>query len=112
MLAAQVQAASLPPLICFDGHTEGDDTDFMHWLERFEERARLAKWTEETKLCQLRLHLTKLADQVFKMLPKEDKASYAQAVGALKKHFRYVEIEELNGLDFHRRVQGDCSTLQ
>ena len=37
LLAAQVQAVSLPPLVCFDGHTEGDDTDFTHWLERFKE---------------------------------------------------------------------------
>ena len=112
LLAAQVQAASLPPLVCFDGQTEGDDTDFLQWLEKFEERARLAKWTEETKLCQLRLHLTKLADQVFQMLPKEDKSSYAQAVGALKKRFRSVEIEEFKGLEFHRRVQGEESIEQ
>ena len=112
LLAAQVQAASLPPLVCFDGHSEGDDTEFVLWIERFEERAQLAKWTEETKLCQLRLHLTKLADQVFQMLPKEDKSSYSQAVGALKKRFRSVGIEELKGLEFHRRVQGEESVEQ
>ena len=107
LLAAQVQAATLPPLVCFDGHSDGDDTEFLRWLERFEERARLAKWTEETKLCQLRLHLTKLAEQVFQMLPKEKKSSYKEAVDALKKRFRSVEIEELKGLEFHRRVQGE-----
>ena len=112
LLAAQVQAASLPPLVCFDGHTDEDDTDFLQWMERFEERARLSKWTEETKLCQLRLHLTKLAEQVFQMLPKEDKSSYAKAVDALKKRFRSVEIEELKGLEFHRRVQGEESIEQ
>ena len=112
LLAAQVQAASLPPLACFDGNTDGDDTDFLQWLERFEERARLSKWTEETKVCQLRLHLTKLAEQVFQMLPKEDKSSYTKAIDALKKRFRSVEIEELKGLEFHRRVQGDESIEQ
>ena len=112
LLAAQVQAASLPPLLCFDGHSDGDDTEFLLWIERFEERARLSKWTEETKLCQLRLHLAKLADQVFQMLPKEDKSSYSRAVGALKKRFRSVEIEELKGLEFHRRVQGEESIEQ
>ena len=50
LLAAQVQAASLPPLVCFGGNTDGDDTDFLQWLERFKERARLSKWTEETKV--------------------------------------------------------------
>ena len=49
---------------------------------------------------------------MFKMLPKEDKASYAHAVGALKKRFRSVEIEELKGLEFHRRVQGEESIEQ
>ena len=112
ILAAQVQAASLPPLKCFDGNLEGDDAEFERWMERFEERARLAKWTEETKLCQLKLHLTKLADQVFQMFPKEDQSSYSRAVTALKKRFRFVEIEELKGLEFHRRVQGEESIEQ
>ena len=107
LLAAQVQAASLPPLVCFDGSSENDDSEFLQWLERFEERARLEKWTEETKLCQLKLHLTKLAHQVFQMLAKEEKSSYSLAVVALKKRFRSVEIEELKGLEFHRRVQGE-----
>ena len=104
LLAAQVQAASLPPLVCFDGSSENDDSEFLQWLERFEERARLAKWTEETKLCQLKLHLTKLAQQVFQMLAKEEKSSYSLAVVA---RFRSVEIEELKRLEFHRRVQGE-----
>ena len=56
MFAAQMQAASLPPLCTFDGQSDGDDEEFDLWLERFEERAKLAKWTDETKLCQLRLH--------------------------------------------------------
>ena len=37
----------------------------------------------------------------------EDQSSYSRAVAALKKRFRSVEIEELKGLEFHRRVQGD-----
>ena len=68
LLATQVQAVSLPPLVCFDGSSENDDPEFLQCLERFEERARLAKWTEETKLW---LHLTKLAHQVFQMLAKQ-----------------------------------------
>ena len=45
------------------------------------------------------------------MLPKE-KSSYSKAVDALKKRFRSVEIEELKGLEFHRRVQGEESIQQ
>lgn len=112
MFAAQMQAASLPPLCTFDGQSDGDDEEFDLWLERFEERAKLAKWTDETKLCQLRLHLSKVAGQALQMLPKEDKSSYARAVASLKKRFRSVEIEELKGLEFHRRVQGEESIEQ
>ena len=43
--------------------------------------------------------LTKLAEQVFQMLPKEDKSSYTKVVDALKKRFCSVEIEELKGLE-------------
>ena len=41
LLAAQVQAASLPPLTCFDGNTDGDDTDLLQWLERFKESSTI-----------------------------------------------------------------------
>ena len=112
MFTAQMQAASLPPLRTFDGQSDGDDEEFDLWLERFEERAKLAKWTDETKLCQLRLHLSKVAGQALQMLPKEDKSSYSRAVTSLKKRFRSVEIEELKGLEFHRRVQGEESIEQ
>lgn len=103
MFTAQMQAASFPPLRAFDGQSDGDDEEFDLWLERFEERAKLAKWTDETKLCQLRLHLSKVAGQALQMLPKEDKSSYSRAVASLKKPFRSVEIEELKGLEFHHR---------
>ena len=112
MFTAQMQAASLPPLRTFDGQSDGDDEEFDLWLERFEERAKLAKWTDETKLCQLRLHLSKVAGQALQMLPKEDKSSYSRAIASLKKRFRSVEIEELKGLEFHRRVQGEESIEQ
>ena len=109
LLAAQVQAASLPPLATFEGQPEVDGVEFEQWLERFEERARLTRWTEDTKLCQLRAHLSKVAGQVFQMLAKDEKSSYARAISVLKDRFRSVEIEELKGLEFHRRVQTDES---
>ena len=109
LLAAQVQAVSLPPLTTFEGQPEVDGVEFEQWLERFEERSRLARWTEDTKLCQLRAHLSKVAGQVFQMLAKDEKSSYARAISVLKDRFRSVEIEELKGLEFHRRVQTDES---
>ena len=74
LFAAQVQAAMLPPLTLtnFEGQNAADDDDgFERWLEKFEERAKLAKWTDEVKLCQLKLHLVKTADQVFCALSAE-----------------------------------------
>ena len=113
LFAAQVQAATLPPLTNFEGQNAADDDDgFERWLEKFEERAKLAKWTDEVKLCQLKLHLVKTADQVFRALSAEQKSSYSAAVTALKKRFRPIAIEELRGWDFHRRVQGDESVEQ
>ena len=43
------------------------------------------------------------------MLAKDDKSSYAHAILVLKSRFRSVEIEELKGLEFHRRMQTDES---
>ena len=86
---------------------EGDEMEFERWLERFEERSRLAKWTEDTKLCQLKLHLSKVADHAFQMLPKDVKSSCERVTEALKKRFRLVEIEELKSLEFHRHFQED-----
>ena len=113
LFAAQVHAATLPPLANFKGQNAADDDDgFERWLEKFEERAKLAKWTDEVKLCQLKLHLVDTADQVFRALNSEQKSSYPAAVTALKKRFRPIAIEELRGWDFHRRVQGDESVEQ
>ena len=108
MFAAHVQAAALPPLTNYEGRIDDED-GFERWLEKFEERAKLAKWSEEVKLCQLKLHLAKTADQVFHGLSSEQKSTYANAVTALKARFRPIAIEELRGWDFHRRLQGDES---
>ena len=85
LFAAQVHAAALPPLANFEGQNAADDDDgFERWLEKFERRAKLAKWTDEVKLCQLRLHLVDTADQVFRSLNAEQKSSYTTAVDSTK----------------------------
>ena len=53
LLATQVQAAALPLLTSFEGqNSTDDDNGFERWLEKFEERAKLAKWNDDVKLCQ------------------------------------------------------------
>ena len=64
MFAAQMQAASLP-LGTFDGQSDGDDDEIDLWLECLDESAKQVKWTDRTKLCQLRQHLPKVVGQAF-----------------------------------------------
>ena len=56
---AQVVAMqNLPTLPSFTGEDhQGDEDNFEKWLELFEERGRLAQWSKEQYLCQLRAHL-------------------------------------------------------
>ena len=109
--AASVQ--SLPPLDRFTGEgSQADDDSIDRWLERFDERAHLAEWSDEVKLYQLKVHLDKTALHVFRMFPTDDKSSYKKASDALRKRFRLVDIEELRGLEFHRKVQEDESVEQ
>ena len=46
---------------------------------------------------------------MFRMLPDADRSSYQKATEALRSHFKSVDIEELRGLEFHHKVQGDES---
>ena len=56
---------------------------FDHWFKCFEERNKLAGWSSERKLCQLKLLLDKTADRVFHMLSETDCASYEKATQGL-----------------------------
>ena len=110
-MAAQARVAAaqnLPTLHPFTGEEDLNDDDvFERWLERFEERAKLTGWTEEQKLYQLKSHLAKTALQVFRVLPNSEQSKYDDAVRSLKKRFRSVDIEELRGLEFHQKTQGE-----
>ena len=65
------------------------------------------------KLCQLKLHLMKTAEQVSRSLTSEQKDLYSNIVSALKAKFRPIGIEELKGWEFHRRhIEGDESVEQ
>ena len=109
--AASVQ--SLPPLDRYTGEgSQAEDDGIDRWLERFDERAHLAEWSDEVKLYQLKVHLDKTASHVFRMFSTEEKSSYKKAADALRKIFRPVDIEELRGLEFHRKVQENESVEQ
>ena len=118
MISAQAHAVaiqSLPALPRFSGQDVDSTTDedsFDRWLEQFEERGRLAGWTSEQQLCQLKAHLEETALLVFCMLPTEERNDYAKAVGALRKRFKPVAIEELRGMEFHQLMQDSQSIEQ
>ena len=116
MLAAQAQAVTaqgFPPLKRFSGeNTSTDDDSFERWLEQLEERARIASWSADQQLYQLKMHLEGTALQVFRMLPDEERSTYNSAVQKLKKRFRPIDIEELKGIEFHQKIQADESIEQ
>ena len=104
---------NLPGLSCYTGEgVDATDGGFDHWLERFHERAVFAGWSSEEKLYQLKAHLDKTALNVFRMLPDQDRVTFDTAVSALKKRFRPADIEELRGLEFHHRTQGNGESIE
>ena len=113
MMTAQVQALAtqtVPPLRVFTGENiNSDDDGFERWLEQFEERARLAKWTTEQQLFQLKAHLGETAEHVVRMLSTGEKSSYDSVVKVLRRRFRSLDIEELRGLEFHQLMQNKQS---
>ena len=105
--AASVQ--SLPSLDTYTGkgnQAEHDGID--RWLQRFDERAHPAEWSDEIKLYQLKVHLNKTALHVFRIFSTEEKSSSCKnAADSLRKRFHPVDIKELRGLEFHRNVQDE-----
>ena len=108
-----VSVQSLPPKDTYtDEGSQAEDDGIDRWLERFDERAHLAEWSDEVKLYQLKVHLNKTALHVFRIFSTEEKSSYKNTADALRKRFHPVDIEELRGLEFHRKVQEDESVEQ
>lgn len=109
MMEAQVQAMAaqaVPPLHKFSGESiNTDEGSIDRWVEQFEERARVAGWSDDQKLFQLKAHLEKTAEHTVRMLPEAEKSSYTRVIVALQKRFCSLDIEELRGLEFHQLMQ-------
>ena len=110
MVAKAMIAQSFPPLPSFTG--ENEEEGFERWLESFEDRAKVAGWSPEQSLYQLKCHLARTALQSFRLLSKEEKSDYSRAVAAMKKRFTCIDIEELRGMAFHRLMQEQQSAEQ
>lgn len=109
--AAAVQ--NLPPLPSFTG--EGDDPlddGYDKWVEKFWERAQFADWSPGDQLYQLKLHLDKTANDMFRMLLSTECGDIESAIKALSNRFKPRDIEELHGPEFYHKTQGDESIDQ
>ena len=115
-MAAQAKAVAvqnLPSLSCYAG--EGSDVvddGYDKWVQKFRERAKFASWSAEDQLYQFKLHLDKTAMAVFRMLPDAESNNVETAITALGERFKPRDIEELRGLEFHHKTQGDESIDQ
>ena len=108
-----MSAQSLPPIAHYSGEDcQSYEDSFEKWIEQFEERSKLAGWSEEHQCYYLKMSLDKTAFQMYRLLPDDVKASYSATVEALKKRFKPVDIEELRGMDFHQLVQTKQSVEQ
>ena len=67
--------------------------------------AELEKWTEREKLLQLELYLSGRAEQLYEVLPAEEKTSFSKAVEALGHRLRPVKSEALLSAQLIRRKQ-------
>lgn len=109
-MTAQAKAAALqtlPALSCFTGEgVDISDDGFDKWLEKFQERAKFAGWTENDQLYHFKLLLEKTALETFRMLPDSEKSGIEAAISALRRRFKPGGIEELRGLEFHHKTQG------
>ena len=116
MVAAQTRAMSaqsLPPVPTYSGEGEQSLEDgFERWIEQFEERARLAGWSEDLRRYHLKMRLGKTAFQTYRLLPEDVKASYSATVSVLRSKLKPVDIEELRGMEFHQLVQKNQSIEQ
>ena len=112
MTQAQAVASQyLPPISCYTGEgSDATEDSFDRWLECYEER--IAGRTKEQQLYQLKTHLDKTAGEVFCMLPETDPKDLKRAVAALRKCFKPADIEELRGLQFHHKIQGNGETIE
>ena len=74
MVVAQTQAMSTQSLHLLPRHSgEGDqamDDGFDRWVDQFEERARLVGWSDDLCCYHLKMLLSKLAFQAYRLLPE------------------------------------------
>jgi len=101
---------TLPPLPWFSGE-KLEDGAFERWTKKLLRHAELEKWTEREKLLQLELHLSGQAEQLYEVLPAEDKAVFSKAVEALGPRLQPVKSEAFLSAQLLKRKQKAGETM-
>ena len=78
---------TVPSLPKFSGDKLDDDS-FDRWIRKLQRHAELERWTEREKLLQLELHLVGRAEQVYEVLPDENKTTFTEVVDLLKQRLQ------------------------
>ena len=102
---------SLPALPQFSGD-KPEGGEYKRWTKRFLRPAELENWTEREKLLQLELRLQGRAEELYEVLPVEDKSSFEKAVEALGRRLRPVKSEALVSAVLMRRKQKPTETVE
>ena len=111
--ARATAAQQLPALPSYTGEGKhAADDGFERWVERFRERAKVAGWTTEHQLYQLKSHLDHTARDMFRMIPETERDTLGKAIVALGKRFKPKDIEELRGIEFYHVMQGSDTIEQ
>ena len=110
------RSGKAPPVSEFDG--DNAELQFEDWLPKFERASAWNAWTEQERSIQLAGHIRGRALQKYNLLRQEDKASFAEVVGALRvrldpggkaiaaQDFRHtVQSESESVADFVRRLE-------
>ena len=85
----------LPALPKFSGDDRDDVDPLKRWLAKLVKHAELQCWTEREKLVQFELHLARVAEQVYEVLPSHVKENYVKTTEALQERLNPVEREAL-----------------
>ena len=78
----------LPALPKFSGDDRDDVDSLKRWLAKLVKHAELQCWTEREKLVKFELHLARIAEQVYEVLPSHVKENYVKATEALQERLK------------------------
>ena len=83
-----------------------DESSFERWLRKLERHSQLQGWSSRNKLLQFELHLRGRAEQIYEVLPAEDKGSFKKAVRALGNRLKLTGRKALTSAELLTKMHG------